>query len=117
MISTVSDVCVRTVLVASMFPRLSTHYATASRLSFALTVLRCKSVWSDHICMHACGLHVCGLVRPPFGHLRCRPSWPPHTMNMKSAANSKRAGLLGVAGWTAKLGTTLAVQRFAPLRP
>jgi len=38
-------------------------------------------------------------------------------MNMKSAAKSKRAGLLGVAGWTAKLGTMLDVQRFAPLRP
>ena len=46
MISTVSDVCVRTVLVASMFPRLSTHFTTAFRLSFALTVLRRKSVWS-----------------------------------------------------------------------
>ena len=34
-----------------MFPRLSTRYTTAFRLSFALTVLRCKSVWSDHICM------------------------------------------------------------------
>ena len=41
----------------------------------------------------------------------------PHTMNMKSAAKFKRAGLLGVAGWTAKLGTMLDVQRFAPLRP
>ena len=28
-------------------PRLSTHYTTAFRLSFALTVLRCKSVSSD----------------------------------------------------------------------
>ena len=38
MISTVSDVCVRPVLVPSMFPRLSTHYTIAFRLSFALTV-------------------------------------------------------------------------------
>ena len=54
MISTVSDVCARTVLVTSMFPLLSTHYTAAFRLSFTLTVLRRKSVWSDHIRIHAC---------------------------------------------------------------
>ena len=41
----------------------------------------------------------------------------PHTMNMTSAAKSKRASPVGVAGWTAEHGGMLDVQRFAPLRP
>ena len=49
MISTVSDACVRTVLVASMSPvcLLTTLPSTAFRLSFTLTVLRRKTVLSD----------------------------------------------------------------------
>ena len=41
----------------------------------------------------------------------------PHTMNMMSAAKSKRASPVGVAGWTAELGTMLGVQRISPQRP
>ena len=41
----------------------------------------------------------------------------PHTMNMMSAAKSKRASPVGVAGWTAEHGSMLHLQRFAPLRP
>ena len=41
----------------------------------------------------------------------------PHTMNMTSAAKSKRTSPVGVAGWTAEHGGMLDVQRFAPLRP
>ena len=96
MISTVSDVCVRTVLVASMFPRLSTHYTTAFRLSFTLTVLRCKSVSSDQTrklhedCMldwsgHLEGTRLCcprgRSMPPPLDRLRLPsssdPSFPP----------------------------------------
>ena len=41
----------------------------------------------------------------------------PHTMNMMSAAKSKRASPVGVAGWTTEHGSMLHLQRFAPLRP
>ena len=89
MISTVSDACVRTVLVASMSPRLSTHYTTAFRLSFSLTVLRCKSVSSDRIRnMHEdCML---GLVRPPFGHTSVLSSWsmPPPVDRIRDLPSS-----------------------------
>ena len=37
-------------------------------------------------------------------------------MNMMSAAKSKRASPVGVAGWTAEHGGMLHLQRFAPLR-
>ena len=48
MISTVSDACVRALcLWLPHVPRLSTHYTTAFRLSFTLTVLRRKTVLSD----------------------------------------------------------------------
>ena len=41
----------------------------------------------------------------------------PHTMNMTSAAKTKRASLVGVAGGVSELGTMLDVQRISPQRP